>query len=495
MKKGFFFVVVTFLILTYILTSISSWTMAIETSEKRFSERFRTANIETIIEQIDEENLNEVAEINANYALQELSEYSVDYPVKEGSADEYQHIRESMEGLVIHGKAEGGNFTGGGALLLPEGSSMYDWAEKLNTTINKIGFEVSNFSAMKFYIEQIDERTIEYSFDVHLEIKERIGKTSVSRDYNITGEIDIEGMTDPMAKRDAKEHGIENLTKQFFFNNNYNETDDMQPESITRGDEGQGWFYGPVVDVSDAGDVPMINRSLYILVGTYDQIKGLSGADLSWTHFGAYILTNNPQDAGGDPDCPDQSKTFKPLYYGPACVPRIERGEDDINKSFMVKKGFKPTKPILFVAGYSSDNIDDNPEHKIEDVEVYDIEKFRDFVMCGYYVHSENAPSFFQRMLEDSEQRNDSALGIESFLVGRFIGGSEQGAAKYDDDLSRLDRELFNDIDGERMMGMPGCKNRNMCNKDSILGHFRMSDEAVGYYELDDMVCTEDQCG
>jgi len=491
-KKGFFFVVVTFLILTYILTSIASWTMAIQTSEKRFSEKFRTSNIETIIEQVTEEKLNKVASINAKYALQELGMYSVENPVKVGEpGDEYSYINKSMYELMILGEADGDNFVTGKTFPFASESSMFDWTRKLNATINKIGFTVSEFSVSNFNIYQKNIESVEYSFKVHLVVEEKAGKTSISRNYNINGIVSIQGMVDPMSEREAKKEDID-LGKQFFFNEKYNETGDMNAEKMAdEGSEGQGWFYGPVVTVDDASTIDPWLMESYILVGSYDNIMGLD-QETEWGQFGAYILTTEPEleeEAGGT--CYDQSKTLSPIDNDDNCVPKIKGGDDKTDKPFMVLEDYSPSGPILFIAENSPQGVENSPNLKFSDVDVYFIENFRDFVMCGYYTHNENAPSFFQRMFEDALTMNDSELGIESFIVGKFVGGSE---AKYSDSRSRLDRELFLNPAGTnvKIRGMPGCKSPEMCDNDnSILGHFRMSEDAINDYLVTDIACND----
>ncbi|MEM2974131.1 MAG: hypothetical protein QW112_00680, partial [Candidatus Micrarchaeia archaeon] len=119
---------------------------------------------------------------------------------------------------------------------------------------------------------------------------------------------------------------------------------------------------------------------------------------------------------------------------------------------------------------------------------IYDIEGLRAFATCGYYTTSPAAPSFFDRL---SSQRNDNTVrlmpsdfGIETSVVGL---GSWVIPGR-----SAVDYEYYQGTSGHKVMGMTGCKNREMC-ADNLLPKFRISTAHIATYGLSDLACTERQ--
>src|SRR3989338_9055915 len=92
-SKGFFFVLITFLILGYIITSVSLITKSIDVSEKKFAEKFKFSNLEIVAEQISEEKLQKFSQLAAYRALYELNSQTIDYPLKKGpESDESKYF-------------------------------------------------------------------------------------------------------------------------------------------------------------------------------------------------------------------------------------------------------------------------------------------------------------------------------------------------------------------------------------------------------------------
>lgn len=119
---------------------------------------------------------------------------------------------------------------------------------------------------------------------------------------------------------------------------------------------------------------------------------------------------------------------------------------------------------------------------------LYNIEPLRDMAVCGFFVESGRAPSFFQRMVVNGDELN-SAYGIESFAVGRWaIDDSTDPDVKW----SNVDFIYHKCWRGGscpaayKIKGMPGCKNKIMCssnnpNEDGI-GHFALDDSSASEY-------------
>ena len=95
-KKGFLFVVTVFLILTYILLSISVWVKSIEASERAYSEFYKESNVELVIEQITQKKVDSVTSIVLNRGLFVISDHSVDHPLIQGTTDPNEHIEKAF---------------------------------------------------------------------------------------------------------------------------------------------------------------------------------------------------------------------------------------------------------------------------------------------------------------------------------------------------------------------------------------------------------------
>jgi hypothetical protein len=273
--------------------------------------------------------------------------------------------------------------------------------------------------------------------------------------------------------------------------------EELYPRNIGTGSEGQGWFYGPVVFAEDAEGISAADASHMILAGNYTDIRFVD----NWEGFGAYILLDEPDNPTG---CSDQSGTLNPIERETGTSGRCEESIDEsrsdyTNKPFMAYEDFEegvyddmlgryryhePGAPadgvrILFIAQYSASEVLSEPDNKRNDVAVFDMEKLRDFARCSYYIVNPAAPSFLQRMFKDG-YKYSSPNGIETFLIGKYAGGTYTGDM---DGLSRVDGDFFNGVSGEKIRGMPGCKDPQMCNNpNSDVGHFALSDGAMEYY-------------
>ncbi len=530
-KKGFFFVFVVFLVISYMLASISITVKQIDLSEKRFAERFKNSNIELVMSQVNDKKINEVANSITYAMLFKLNERSIEFPIKSGSetAPEEEQLlffRSAMHELVANGTASGDNFDGDQPFTSGV-ASFSEWVTGLNDTLQNIGFEVSEFSLNTFWINQSKIDAVDYNFTIHLKVSEKGGFTTITRDYNISSSLPIRALTDPSLAREIKGDKPDlSVEKQFYFYDGYTAPSVLTPNSEGSGSEGQGWFYGYLISVKDALSVQPFEQSKYILVGNYTDITSLgSTPDFSYSSFGAYIVTDLPIETpvSGCPGDFNQDNTFNPIKYDTSnsrCTV-IANPSNYIDKPFAVDDSFdlssaplcdsdssgNDRRCILFVAQKTPAEVKSAPLTKKNTVSEYDIEKLRDFAMCNYYMHTDTAPSYLQRMLVNSYSR-ESIFGIESFVLGNFIGGTvnDDGSARssdttYSDDRSRLDNEFVNSQTGFKIRGMPGCKDATTCadNSETLLGHFRLTSDSAKKYvgsSSSDITCnTGASCG
>ncbi|NYZ73915.1 hypothetical protein H0O00_02120 [Candidatus Micrarchaeota archaeon] len=516
-KKGFLFTVTVFLILMYILLSISVWVKAIESSERAFSEFYKESTIELTIEQITPDKMHDTAHVIMNRNLQRLNTQAEEYAVKAGlPEDENSHVRAALLEMLANGSAASEHFDGGAALPEKE-SSFKAWVADLNDSLRAIGVYVSGFEISGFQVGQSAMDKVNYSFNLTLELKDLTNTSSVSRTYEISDELSITGLVDPALSRESREAKANGtIYRQFFFDKtDYAESAPMVGEIKQTVTGGQGWLYAPLASAgASATHVPLgkhifsPDRKDYILVGTYDEMEALT--PLVYDDFAGYILTSAPVTA--KTKCGsgklDESKTFNPISYSDKC----EIGTDApvVSKPFIVAPKFNLSKApecpllnetgatgrcVLMINSYSEAEVGSDPSKKNAEPSkrgLYDVEDIRTFVMCGFYTHNAKAPSYLQRLLPDPYTRNSTDYGIETFVIGNY-------ANDYDvyDTHSRLDRELFNDLVAEKVRGLPGCKSSGACASDPqpVTGVFAVREGTKDDYGLGQIWCDNGAAG
>jgi hypothetical protein len=535
-KKGFFFVIVAFVLLSYILASTYVWVRAIEMEESRYSEAFRAASVEMVLSQVTQGRIAEFTNMSSHYALYRLNHHSIFHPVEvpsgvdipsggELDGSELANIRLAMRELMLYGRASGDYFEDGEPIeYTSEEKLVYSfegWRAQLNSSLLASGFvlEELEFGEEDFVFEQAGFMEFEVGFLMDIGIRDTLAgsATSIARTYDILMELNAEGMPDAYIARESMrqlhiadaEYTI--VGKRMFMAPYADEGYEGLCSGgssgpcyyVDSGSEGQGWFYGPIVMAADAGDVPEEASYGYILAGTYSEITSAE----NWKGFGAYILTSEPEEG---PECSEQLETFNALEYDEECEDVfVNIAYEETERPFVVYDNFDiddfggydspmgaAAHKVLFVAEYSVEQISTEPELKLRDVGIYDIEGLRDFVMCGYYMPRPDSPSFLHRMFDLQEMFEDlspaytrwpqSEWGIETTAAGRWAGGDLVSSSW--DEHSRLDIEFFLDeeyvsSDVDMVRGMFGCKNALLCGMDfgadiNNVGHFRLSDWA-----------------
>jgi len=517
-KKGFLFVVTIFLLLTYILISISVWVKALEASERTYSELYRESNVELAVTQLTPEKVDEMTNMIMQRALFKVGDFSIDHPVKNGTvSDEFVNIEDAVEDYLMDGRVSGAYFEGvadDSTAFSDPSSSLTGWMNALNASLGGIGVYITEFDVSNFNLEQIAVDTIHYSFDMKITMQDKAGTTRLSREYNINNTIDITGYVDSAIARETKHERT--VYRRFFFWDDYVVPTDLEPERITDIEGGQGWFYGYLVDASDADLIPREHRHLFILVGDYSEIIATDGYD----EYGAYIQTNEAStrdvtctpSGGSSTTVQEEYDTFMAIEYESDCEAVIETSSDT-NRPFAIVPGFSASEGeicpklitpeedyehcALFTAEYSVNDVEDDPEEKNSAdpnvTGVFDIEDIRDYTMCGYYIHSEKSPSYLQRFFADAYSRNHTEFGIETFLIGEYVTDYCPECNTFDfTQYSALDREMFNEVDKDwNIRGMTGCKNADMCSStaEPTPGQFGLTTITIGDYLLEDIDC------
>jgi hypothetical protein len=515
-KKGFLFTVTVFLVLMYILLTVSVWVKGVETSERAFSEFYKESTVELAIEQITPAKMDNVSYVIMNRALNRLNENAINHPLLEGSGEETANIESALFELLADGSADGSYFVGsGGQITQEENSSLSAWASNLNASLLAIGVYMSDFEVSNFQVGQADYKTVNYSFDINLELKDFSNTSAVTREYHIANEINVTGLVDPALARTTRDAAGDDLTayRMFFFHDDYETPADISADALSVTVQGgQGFLYGPLAKAYSSADgvdaataIAPSKRKNYILVGTYDEITDLT--DFVYNQFGGFIVTTAPTTTSTF--CGTVSDDmFNPVTYSspPECEEGI--GNPRTGKPFIIAPGFNPESApecpildgtnqtrrcVLFVNTYLPGEVANDPSKVLvsSGADIYDLELVRDYIMCGYYTHSEKAPSYLQRLLNDSYSRNSTAYGIETFVIGNYA--NDYGV--YDMN-SRLDRELLNgSISGVKIRGMPGCRNFASCADSPVTGIFAASDDVITDYGLDDIACDSGEAG
>jgi hypothetical protein len=492
--KGFLFVVTVFLILTYILLSISVWVKSIEASERSYAELFKESNIELVVEQVTNEKVDSAASKVLTRGLLVISNHTVEYPMKD-----LDDLNATFSEWLVNGSPSSAYFEGGVAPS-EENSSMKAWANNLNASLSAIGVKVDSYKVYDFKMEQKTIDSLDYSFKLDLSISDNSKTTSVVRTYQISNVLNITGIPDPAIMRETK-RGIE--SRRFFFNSNYSTATDFAPSQISGGNAGQGWFYGYLTNMSEADNVFSHEKPGFILVGNYSEIVNRP----DYKEFGAYILTNNP---GAGTTCKgnvSETNTFNAIKYtnaGTDCDVDIDTTYESTTTPFIVSPNFKISsapdcpsfnasntsmrKCILFVT--AMDPVKDPVDKKLSSpTNFYDVEKARDVTLCGLYFKNPDAPSFTQRLLNNSYANSSKEYGISTFIVGKYLLDWNSSAR----DLSKLDNELFSPNPPSTVYsvrGLPGCKDSGMCgNPNSPTGAFSISSQAISTFGLDKISC------
>lgn len=498
-----------FVILAYILLSISVWVRSVEASERIYAESYKESTVELAIMQLTPEKVDALSQKILYRALFRINEESVTNPVKPGSGDtEFENVEAAFSELFINGSASADYFESGEGLA-PENSSMSVWVRNMNASLLAIGMHIDDFIIYDFHISQSSPYKLNYSYKMNLSMSDVGKRTQLSRTYNLSNNISILGIIDPAIARGTFDStdGSQTAYRAFYFNDDYEMPSSISTEPILAYDAlygGQGWFYGYVRDVSDASDILKAERKKYILVGSFNDIRD---AD-PFEQFGGYILTNDPY-AGAEGGCSrdgftyrNQRNTFMALTYdGPGCeasfvestytdIPFIEAEDFRVSSALSCPKlwpvGSEDERCALFISPYSHDEIFSNPGRKTASgAGIYNIEEIRDFIMCGYYTHSEDAPSYMQRLFQDSYDRSSEPFGIETFVIGEYANSSSY------EGLSRLDRNLLQEIGGHAVRGLPGCRQYEHCSGSPSTGVFVLDADAAGplVYDVADAYC------
>jgi len=490
-KKGFFFVMTFLIILTYILTNLAMWSKTVSLQEERYSDNFKIANLDYASAQVSNETMTKFAKISAEYALYKLNNHTIEFTVKANDKEGkwvYSYINYSMRELIENGSADNSYFSNSMGMEYSETEkedyTVNGFFKRINESFSKINLEVSKPIIENFNFNQTAIDKVSVSYNISFRVDDlSSGKASIIRKIPINFEFSIEGMNDPSISRNMlkSEYGNQHIEKQIFFHPNdmeigggadgFDISNNLKVEEKETGN-GQGWFYGYLIDAKSRKSINPGLKMFYAIKGELSDIKVMD----NYESYGAYIVTNN-KDETTLTDIKNNLGPSKPIFISDG-----EVNGDNCDQG---------NGCIFFV---SKKDISSDIEEVDNTVSIqYNIENFRDFLVCGYYFHNKNGPSYFQKLLPRSYERKGEEYGLSTFLVWDGI----EGTNNENEDRSRLDIEFFG-TDGEtntKIRGSPGCKFLEMCKINNYVGNFKLSMNTINEYLKEDNENSHFYCG
>jgi hypothetical protein len=350
-----------------------------------------------------------------------------------------------------------------------------------------------------------------------IEVTDKEGAIMIKSHVNISVNISIEGMPDPLVNELLISNGFMNVKRGIKFKRDNGRIVENFPGikkilEIAIGQQqvfmenaikGQGWVYGNFTDKPDYTQPFIMFGSFdelknyeadgYIVNGT-GKVKSCAGRNMEKDMFNALDYSTKSQNV-----CSGQfikNKKVDEMFI---------MANETLFETFL--NALKKDHNYLIITDSKIlEETDFNDPAKVEEVAkakynitkivVYDIEEARDIVANGYYVKYGKAPSFFQRMVENGYELQGGEKGIMSFLV------TEEFVKKQNNKLlpvSKADFEHKKTISKSELVvikGFPGCKTAKMCKiaDASVLsiGKFSLSKALADDINLTVISCTFD---
>ncbi len=508
-KRGFFFLLTTFFIISYAFLYLNLWLDAWRADTRAMT--YQLGDFPSPLELwLDNSTLERFYATAGKHALFVINNWSIDHPLRYDSSNETRFLGEAFVQLLRDGQASGVTQDSSEIRFSSEEKDRYSFAgfvQALNASLKPYGMHVSRFDLKLRNFSFVDPVSFNASCDLMIRVISSDGSFNLTRTVRLTKVFNVSGFVDPFIARESKKLGISKNggfpEKQIFYRSV--KLSELEPKRISfcKGSQkcrkksmaGWGFFYGPVVDVSHASMVPKYDRHRYILYGSYNDIINFP----DYQDFGALLIntspTYTPTSCSSDPA---ESATFNAIQYiGHSCTMKV----DNVwLKPFAVVPGLKLSElpstraynhasHAVLIIGKENASAGD-PDEKYKGVKLYDIEAFRDFVNCGYYINSSLGMSYPQRL---AGVLSTSPYGLITTVVGRWAGGAYFPNM---DQYSRIDVDFFHRQQGEIIRGLAGCKSYEDCSgvadAQHPLGHFRLSSQFMKLFEVEDKIDCRD---
>ncbi len=449
-KKGVFFTAMFIVLISIMLVTVSLWAEENKMRERRLPGIIKTDSFEFLLRQITDEKISNFSSVGLYRAAGRLANYEIQR-TRGISGKDKEDVKSAIASIFENGTTRVGAGTFDYSPLEKKSLTLRGWMENMNLAAREMGFNLSFGRLKDLQVTEKDAWSLQVSFNVDVNITDLQNKLFLAKTLHSEAVVPIDGLPDPLIGRGYVSmylgQEVQKPYRQFMHDEEKDTKEKITPielmgedgRDIGGLDNGQGWIYGYVTSNPDE--------------------QGLSGT-LIW-------LTDYSQ--AGTPDF--QTKNAK------AHALIITRSEFDGNtggKPFVSGSGNfgdLEGKNVLITTYESGDT------HKYR---IYDIENLRSLSSCQLYIKNPDAPSFLQRFLEGGEYMHDQ-YGIETFLVGTAFGGKDdtEELRETHDSWTRADYlYLREDVSGQRVKGMSGCKTKEMCDSEEAIttgpGHFRL---------------------
>ncbi len=531
-KKGFLFSLIALMALLLVFSLISVKIFEIEQQRKTYVEGIKIMNYKNKLALIKNENLQKLTEDLLMHHVYLLANFTSDEncKIKNGTRDgkeDVYYVKKALFYLIKNGTISN-EFLANPATNCETSierefnfdnikARYKDYLEKADIYLNV--FETAEFEGNneKTVIELIDYKTIQMNTTYKIEVADKEGAIIIKSHVNISVNVSIEGMPDPLVNELLISNGFMNVKRGIKFKRdngriveNFQEikkileiTTEQQQLFMENAIKGQGWSYGNFTDKPDYtqpfimfgsfDEVKNYEADGYIVNGT-GKVKSCAGRNMEKDMFNALDYSTKSQSS-----CSGQFIKNKKVdeMFIMANETLFETFLNALKKdhNYLIITDSKLLKETYFNDPTKVEEVA-KAKYNVTKIVVYDIEEARDIVANGYYVKYAKAPSFFQRMVENGYELQGGEKGIMSFLV------TEEFVKKQNNKLlpiSKADFEHKKTISKSELVvikGFPGCKTAKMCKitDTSILsiGKFSLSKALADDINLTIISCTFD---
>ena len=483
MNKGFFLSLISFVLLVYAVSSTVVRVNAIIQSEETYVELMKATTYETFFSNFNQRALENALMLISRHALVKMANYSAKCPIKEG------HVKDVFFELVNNGSSSSSHFECGAGLDYSRKemeATISGVADSINKSLEMQGFTLNAFTIDVSSLEQLSADTITINGTIEISISDKPKSMALSFSKNVSINVSIEGMPDPLNNRiieDSRWIMLYYPGIRFYGNMKLPSPIPLSCNYKIRAM--QGWFYGQLVNASEADSI--VNKKKYIVYGTFDELS-----NIGWNSFGAYIILGGIED--GSAECngirSEAGGVPNPIKVVPASPPdncRLETGKPTTQRPFvllnMSKEKFlkcinvswarSPQGVSLFFTSQVDPLrvVNNNPELKRPNYNpdgfriygLYGIELLRDAVKCRYYFTGEG-PSFLHRMLKEPWKFDDGNKGIYTVLVEDEFTGNANMYENYSS-IDYIFAEEMNEGEGNDLIvrAVSGCESKDDC--------------------------------
>jgi|GEM_PF-6304952 len=492
--RAVFFILTLFLLISFVFLYLKTWMDDWQREVELESVNYENSYVFTVQHYLSDQYITQFLKTAITYNVYALLKFSVNHPLKYEEGDDLKYVKMALEQAVKDGKVDGSltKQDSDEVITIEQEEEQWHTLSFLEQQIKDVLKSANVQTQSQFTITSL-------TYDTPLKLKLSAtyvltvvlnNEITIKRTYTLNNFIvDLNGMPDPFIERKGQD---QHLTSNFY----YYDYDQPLIEQLLlcEGDcdeqGGNGFFYGPVVKVEEMSNYQG-DKSRAILMGTFDELKSVD-----FSEFGALLQTSAPEFTSTDCGI-SESKVFNAVKREKDCS-QCEEGEDPEDCCVCVEnvenvldrpyaiitdenvlEKITSTGKVLFITKSEPGDA----HHKFDGLKVYNIENLRDWVLCAHYIKHEKGMSVAQRM---ADYIGESENGVLSTVVYRGLSSENQ--------RSRIDKEFFNNVNGIKVRGLPGCKNKGDCKASGMaapVGQFRISEDMAEALGIKALLCND----